>query len=236
MKATDKILVSAKKVANYMTANGFIYNIEKSDKSWEKAKVKKSACCSAYASWVLQVAGLLEDGQDFYANSRGNIGYKGSNVDETLAKNFAFIKVPNRPCSNMISELMEGDIVGYISPHVNIFAGINKDGRSVWWDGGTSATKDKKTGSKYSNLHQTKTITSKVCWILRYKYYDKYEGASNKLDEILISIGVSKSMTGKPSARLPIAKKNGIEKYIGTEEQNKELIALAKKGKLLKVW
>ena len=67
------------------------------------------------------------------------------------------------------------------------------------------------------------------------KFYDKYVGTSCEIDTVFKAIGVPKAYRGEPANRKPVAKKNGILTYKGTESQNIKLINLAKKGKLKKV-
>lgn len=61
-------------------------------------------------------------------------------------------------------------------------------------------------------------------------YYKKYTGKSKSIVDALKNIGVSSSMEN----RKKIASLNGIKKYIGTEKQNKKMLSLLKKGKLIK--
>lgn len=66
-------------------------------------------------------------------------------------------------------------------------------------------------------------------------YYSKYTGSSGRVDLVLEAIGVPSKYLYKWSNRIPVAEKNGIRGYEGSESQNKKLIELAKKGKLIKV-
>lgn len=66
-------------------------------------------------------------------------------------------------------------------------------------------------------------------------YYKKYTGTAVNLDKILESIGVPAKYIGSASKRKPLAEKNGISNYKGTEAQNLKLIKLAKAGTLKKV-
>lgn len=65
-------------------------------------------------------------------------------------------------------------------------------------------------------------------------YYNKYTGSSTKIDTVLKAIGVPSKYYGSYTKRKPIAKANGYSSYTGTSAQNLALIALAKKGKLIK--
>lgn len=76
----------------------------------------------------------------------------------------------------------------------------------------------------------TVTATSKPV----VQYYNKYTGASGRIDEVLKAIGVPSAYYGSWSKRVPIAKANDISLYIGTSSQNTKLISLAKQGKLKK--
>lgn len=66
-------------------------------------------------------------------------------------------------------------------------------------------------------------------------YYKKYNGKSEKLDNVLRSIGVEEKYLGSWLARLPLARANEFDKYCGTKEQNEKLLSLAKSGKLKRV-
>lgn len=61
-------------------------------------------------------------------------------------------------------------------------------------------------------------------------YYKKYTGKSNSIVDILKKKGVSSSFEN----RKKIAELNGIKNYTGTAKQNKKLLNLLKKGKLIK--
>ena len=71
-------------------------------------------------------------------------------------------------------------------------------------------------------------------------YYPKYTGNETSLDAILKAVGVpSAYIKDKKNetyeVRKPLAQANGISNYAGTYMQNKQLITLAKQGKLKKV-
>jgi hypothetical protein len=61
-------------------------------------------------------------------------------------------------------------------------------------------------------------------------YYKKYTGKSKSIVDALKKIGVSSSMEN----RKKIAALNGIKDYTGTGAQNKKMLDLLKKGKLIK--
>jgi hypothetical protein len=62
-------------------------------------------------------------------------------------------------------------------------------------------------------------------------YYAKYTGTSASIVEALSSLGV-KDTTREHRAKIAIA--NGMSEYSGTAAQNTQLLALLKKGKLVK--
>lgn len=66
-------------------------------------------------------------------------------------------------------------------------------------------------------------------------FYPKYNGASNDIDIVLSSIGVKSSFYGNYKKRIPLAKVNGIENYMGSLSDNIKLLSLAKSGNLKKV-
>ena len=61
-------------------------------------------------------------------------------------------------------------------------------------------------------------------------YYKRYTGKSNSIVDALKKIGASSSMEN----RKKIATLNGIKNYTGTGAQNKKMLDLLKKGKLIK--
>jgi GH25 family lysozyme M1 (1,4-beta-N-acetylmuramidase) len=67
------------------------------------------------------------------------------------------------------------------------------------------------------------------------KYYNTYKGKSNRVDEVLISVGVPAVYVGNWKCRRVVAVANGIPLYVGTAAQNNKLISLAKQGKLARV-
>jgi N-acetylmuramoyl-L-alanine amidase len=67
------------------------------------------------------------------------------------------------------------------------------------------------------------TITTKV-------YFKKYTGKSGSITEALGAVGATTSF----AYRSKIAKANGIKAYLGTSAQNTKMLALLKKGKLIK--
>lgn len=66
-------------------------------------------------------------------------------------------------------------------------------------------------------------------------YYKKYTGKSVHVNDVFKAVGVPGKYIGSYMKRKPVASKNGIANYKGTESQNLKLIALAQKGKLKKV-
>ncbi len=65
-------------------------------------------------------------------------------------------------------------------------------------------------------------------------YYRKYTGKSIYVNDVFKAVGVPEKFRGSYMKRKPVAVKNGIAGYKGTESQNLKLIALAKKGRLKK--
>lgn len=66
------------------------------------------------------------------------------------------------------------------------------------------------------------------------KYYPKYNGNSNRVDEVLAAIGVPKIYIGNKTKRKPVGKANGFPNYTGKQNENLAIIYLAKQGKLKK--
>lgn len=65
-------------------------------------------------------------------------------------------------------------------------------------------------------------------------YYPKYNGNSNKVDEVLASINVPDIYVGNKTKRKPVGKANGFPNYTGKQNENLAIIYLAKQGKLKK--
>ena len=66
-------------------------------------------------------------------------------------------------------------------------------------------------------------------------YYKKYTGKSIHINDVFKAVGVQEKFRGGYMKRKPVASRNGISNYKGTESQNLKLIKLAKAGKLKKV-
>lgn len=97
------------------------------------------------------------------------------------------------------------------------------------WGAGTERKKAlEKAGYNYAK------VQAKVNEMLEPKYYPKYTGNSIFLDAVLKAIGVPENMRGNAKKRLTIANVNGIYEYTGTYKQNRDLMTLAKQGKLKK--
>lgn len=84
--------------------------------------------------------------------------------------------------------------------------------------------------AKVNELCGVKTSTP-----VQSAYYPKYTGNSHGIDTVFRAIGVPETFCGKPKNRKPIAEKNGVKNYTGTQDQNLYLIGLAKQGKLKRV-
>lgn len=79
-----------------------------------------------------------------------------------------------------------------------------------------------------------KQTTKNTTVAKKASYYAKYSGKSVFIDTVFAAIGVPSSYRGSWKKRLPVAKANGVVRYIGSENQNRKLITLAKSGKLKK--
>ena len=79
------------------------------------------------------------------------------------------------------------------------------------------------------------TIRARVNQIIEeHKYYSKYNGNSNRVDEVLAAIGVPDIYVGNKMKRKPVGKANGFPNYTGKQNENLAIIYLAKQGKLKK--
>lgn len=123
-----------------------------------------------------------------------------------------------------------------VSLHMRDGAGTNYKHIKYLYKGNI-VTVTGETGDWYKVTHGTTSGYCSKKYLTKLgtsKYYPKYAGDSNDLDVILKAIGASAAHYGNWSKRKPIAKVNGISNYIGTANQNKKLITLAKQGKLVK--
>ena len=66
------------------------------------------------------------------------------------------------------------------------------------------------------------------------KYYKKYNGNSNRVDEVLEAINVPDIYIGNKTKRKPVGKSNGFPNYTGKQNENLAIVYLAKQGKLKK--
>ena len=79
------------------------------------------------------------------------------------------------------------------------------------------------------------TVRARVNQIIEeQKYYPKYNGNSNRVDEVLAAIGVPEMYVGNKTKRKPVGKANGFPNYTGKQNENLAIISLAKQGKLKK--
>ena len=86
-----------------------------------------------------------------------------------------------------------------------------------------------------SNGYDYESVRKRVNEILEeQKYYLKYTGNSNKVDEVLRAINVPDIYVGNKTKRKPIGKANGFSNYTGKQNENLAIISLAKQGKLKK--
>ena len=79
------------------------------------------------------------------------------------------------------------------------------------------------------------TVRARVNQIIEeQKYYKKYNGNSNRVDEVLAAIDVPEIYIGNKTKRKPVGKANGFPNYTGKQNENLAIIYLAKQGKLKK--
>ena len=86
-----------------------------------------------------------------------------------------------------------------------------------------------------SEGYDYETIRARVNQIIEeQKYYPKYNGNSNRVDEVLEAINVPDIYIGNKTKRKPIGKANGFPNFTGKQNENLAIISLAKQGKLKK--
>lgn len=155
----EKLLASAEKVTTDMKKLGFKYTVSGNASSWTQAKKKKTSNCATMASYSLQVANLIDEGQYFYID--GDIThYKGDGTEARFKQIFRTLHPHTSPKK---TKLQKGDICGYGKPaHTQIFDGW-KDGVPIWYSyGPTDVGKDQPVTKKTYN-------TKKISTILRFK-------------------------------------------------------------------
>ncbi len=113
-----------------------------------------------------------------------------------------------------------------------VIAGKHKDGHAV------REASLKEAGCPY-DYQTVRNRVNELCGVkpstpVKSVYYPKYTGNSYGIDTVFRAIGVPEVYCGKPKNRKPIAEKNGVKNYKGTQDQNLYLIGLAKNGKLKK--
>lgn len=109
----------------------------------------------------------------------------------------------------------------------------NKKWKTEFWDKLTNqniSTSKPTAGSSSSSVSSGPGKTSSTT-----EYYKKYTGKSEMIDEVFKAIGVPEKFRNSYMKRKPVASKNGISNYKGSETQNLKLVKLAKAGKLKKV-
>lgn len=86
-----------------------------------------------------------------------------------------------------------------------------------------------------SEGYDYETVRMRVNQIIEeQKYYPKYNGNSNRVDDVLRAINVPETYIGNKTKRKPIGKANGFSNYTGKQNENLAIVSLAKKGKLKK--
>lgn len=161
------LLVKAREMAQYMIDHKFKYSNSNVRTNWADAKKTKITNCSASVCYCLQEMGVLKKNQRFWGNSNDSITYLGTNTKATILKHYELIKVGKRP-KDYKKHLRAGDICFY-HLHTNIFAGINKEGKMIFWDFGKASTDTKKSGGTFCNIHRAENPSQKITYILRYK-------------------------------------------------------------------
>lgn len=121
-----------------------------------------------------------------------------------ISKGFQCYTASNYTAST--NKLVKGDLLNKAGSHVVMYVGNDVNVN---------------TAKVSNNLQPTDT---------KVKYYTKYSGCSCSIVDALNTIGVNSSYSNRKS----IATKNGITNYSGTAAQNKKLLDLLKKGKLIK--
>lgn len=136
-KNSEKLLKQAKAIFDEMKEMNFVYSNKASELSgsFKKAKTKKKKCsnCATYASWCMQGAGLIPEGEWFYC-SGGKIHYKNGLTQKELEKHCT-ISRPNKAPKE--ANLQPGDVCGY-EKHTQIFAGFDDKGNATWYSFGST--------------------------------------------------------------------------------------------------
>lgn len=122
--------------------------------------------CALYVSWCLQEYGALKKGQTFYVKGSGSIKKNFSK----WGKKVRVIRVYKR-CRS--TKLRPGDVVCWSgTAHACIYAGRNKSGERIWYDGGKVATYGNSSGSRYKNFkvrHLGYLDGRKISYVIRIK-------------------------------------------------------------------
>ena len=140
---TTEWLKVCKEEADRLVKEGYVY---------KNGGGNKATDCARYVSECLVKYGVLDKGQRIY--STGEIQYSPNKVavKHKIKSNAEIIRVKTS-LKKYSKQLQPGDICCWANPmHINVFAGFDSKGNYLWYDAGTSATKTKKSGSKFVNI------------------------------------------------------------------------------------
>lgn len=167
-------LQALQKTARAMSDNHFTYDRKEIKKTLDKAlEGNRHGDCAHLISWSLQEYGILEPGEHFYSNSKGSLSCsKDSSPYAHLEEKCDIIDVEGISCSdvNKLKDLLHvGDICCY-NKHMNVIAGINKEGDILYYDAGLVPTKKSK-GKIYYTEKLAQPFPRKTVTFKKYKLY-----------------------------------------------------------------
>lgn len=149
-----KLLRQVAKTVAYMNKHHFKYDMQYKDcgTSWAKAKKTKKSNCATMICYAMQQMGLLKAGQIFWITGT-KIKCVGKGTRARLKSEF---KITHPKKSPKGAKLKKGVVCGYSPYHTQLYAGLNKAKKPIWYSWGGSDVGDKQPKRKKS--YDTKKV------------------------------------------------------------------------------
>ena len=176
-KTPQAFLEVCHNVASTIVSDGnWIYSKNNNKNTFVDSRnaARRNTDCAHYVSMCMQQFGTLPQGYRFHSDKATNqISYHPNNakgkqvIEQAFAKYYNVLKYNGVPANQL--DLKPGDICCY-SGHVNVYAGKNSAGKSMWYDFAPGGTSDGKEESGYfTRVVKTGEMRMKVYTVLRLK-------------------------------------------------------------------
>lgn len=156
-----KLMRQVAKTVAYMNKHNFKYDMQYKDcgTSWAKAKKTKKSNCATMICYAAQQLGLLKAGQIFWITGT-QIKCVGTGTRTRIKDKF---KISHPKKSPKGAKLKKGVICGYSPYHTQMYAGLNKAGKPIWysWGGSDVGDKQPKRKKSYDTKKVMTTLTPK---------------------------------------------------------------------------